>query len=185
MPMIDAYIPAGALDDDAERSLFEHVTDMVVRHEIRRTLDVVDDPATVEASISRAKSIAWLFVHRTETYVAGSPSAMPYYKFHVRVPESQNDDVFRKASVEDITAAVADAEGGKWPHPEFRVWVFTSEIPDGTWGAVGQITHLGDILSFVLGQDVRAEGAQRVVDWHADKAVRVVAASGLAQTTGS
>ena len=30
--------------------------------------------------------------------------------------------------------ALVEAEGGRWPNPEGRVWVFTFEVPDGTWG---------------------------------------------------
>lgn len=182
MPMIDAHIPVGALTPEAEKALLTSVTDMVVRHEIRRTVDIVDDPETVAASIERAKSIAWLFVHRPEIYVGGEPTTAPYYKFHITVPGSQNDEVFRMASVRDITALVAKAEGGTWPHPELRVWVFTSEIPDGSWGAVGRPTHLGDILSFVLAQDVRAEGARRVQDWQREQAHALLQAAQPAVT---
>jgi phenylpyruvate tautomerase PptA (4-oxalocrotonate tautomerase family) len=176
--MIDAYIPLGALTDEAEKALLKDVSDMVVRHEIRRTVDIANPSAEVEASLKRASSIAWTFVHRPEMYVAGVQPNMPYYKFHITVPESQNDDTFRAASVRDITAAVATAEDGKWPHPEFRVWVFTSEMPDGSWGGVGQIIRLGDILSFVLGQDVHADGAQRVADFYRDRAAALIQAAG-------
>jgi phenylpyruvate tautomerase PptA (4-oxalocrotonate tautomerase family) len=170
VPMIDAHIPAGALSPEAEKEMLKSVTDMVVRHEIRRTVDIMEDEAAVEASIKRASSIAWLFVHRPEVYVAGTATEMPHYKFHIAAPESQIDDEFRAASVRDITAAVAKAEDGKWPHPEFRVWVFTSDVPDGSWGGVGTIIRLGDVLSFVLEQDVQDEGARRVADFHRDTA---------------
>jgi hypothetical protein len=31
------------------------------------------------------------------------------------------------------------------------VWVFTPEIPDGTWGALGRIVTLADIATFATG----------------------------------
>jgi phenylpyruvate tautomerase PptA (4-oxalocrotonate tautomerase family) len=180
VPMIDAYIPDGALSPDAEKEMLKSVTDMVVRHEIRRTVDIMEDEAAVEASIKRASSIAWLFVHRPEVYVAGTSADMPYYKFHIAAPESQIDDEFRAASVRDITAAVAKAEDGRWPHPEFRVWVFTSDVPDGSWGGLGTIIRLGDVLSFVLEQDVQDEGARRVADFQHDRAQQLIATADTA-----
>jgi hypothetical protein len=32
-----------------------------------------------------------------------------------------------------------------------RVWVFTNEVPDGTWGGGGRIVTLADIAGLVLG----------------------------------
>lgn len=179
--MIDAHIPAGVLPPEAERELLSKVTEMVVRHEIRRTVDIDPelDADTLSADIiDRAKSIAWLFVHRPEIYVGGESTTAPYYKFHITVPGSQNDEVFRAASVRDVTALVAHAEGGRWPNPERRVWVFTSEVPDGSWGAVGQIVHLGDVLSFVLGRNAHAEGAQRVHEHHREQARALLQVAG-------
>jgi hypothetical protein len=31
------------------------------------------------------------------------------------------------------------------------VWVFASEVPDGTWGGGGRIVTLADIVGFVVG----------------------------------
>ena len=37
----------------------------------------------------------------------------------------------------EITDAVLDAEGGAHPRDPMRVWVFTLEVPEGTWGGGG------------------------------------------------
>ena len=148
-PCADAYLSAGALDTDAEQQLVRDVTNLLIEHELRSVLDLTDDPATAQASRERAGLTAWTFVHRVETYVAGQPQQAPFYKFVASIPEGNIDDVFRDAVVPAIVDAVARAEAGKWPHTAARVWVFTQEIPDGTWGAAGRNVNIGTILNFV------------------------------------
>lgn len=149
MPMIDAFTPANTLEPDAEKELVRKVTDLMVGHELRRIVDLMDDPAEVKASHARAMEVAWLFVHRTDTYVAGQSTTAPFYKFHVSVPEGQADMTFRESIVPDITRAVASAENGKWRHVAARVWVFVHEVPDGSWGAGGAQFSIGRIVGYV------------------------------------
>src|SRR5439155_541381 len=61
------------------------------------------------------------------------------------------NDERRAAVTAEMTEALARAEDGRWPNPQERVWVFTSEIPDGTWGAQGSIFRLPDIAGYVAG----------------------------------
>jgi phenylpyruvate tautomerase PptA (4-oxalocrotonate tautomerase family) len=175
MPMCDAYIPTGALPADAERELLSRVSELLVQHELRRTLDLADD-VDVEASTKRARSIAWLSVLRHEAYVASAPAQAPYYKFVIHVPEGQADEEFRTAITRDITQAVADAESGRWPRPEFRVWVLSWEAPDGTWGSTGRIIHLGDVVGFVAPQ-LREPAVKRLADRRRDEARELLAAA--------
>ena len=148
MPMLDAYIPQGALSPESERALLGELTDLLLRHEGA-------DPAD-----ARTRSIAWVFVHRPEVYVAGAPAGAPRYRFVCQVPEGQYNDERRAAVTAEMTEALARAEGGRWPNPQERVWVFTSEIPDGTWGAQGHIFRLPDIAGYVAG-DAGRQYAER------------------------
>ncbi len=150
----DMYIQDGALEPDAEQALVKRISAMLVEHELRRIVDLVDDPAQVQASATRANSIAWMFVHRTDTYVAGQPVGPqaprgPVYRFDVKIPEGQLDDLFIPAVNRDILAALVEAEAGRWKHPELRLWVFVQEIKDGTWGAAGMPMQLKGIIDFV------------------------------------
>ena len=52
MPMLDAYIPEGALSEQAERELLSDLTDILLEHEGA-------DPANPVA-----RAIAWVFLHR-------------------------------------------------------------------------------------------------------------------------
>ena len=183
MPMCDAYIPMDVLPADAEREMLSRISELLIEHELRRTRDLVDD-GDAEASTKRARSIAWLSVLRHEAYVASAPAQAPYYKFVVNVPEGQADDEFRISVTRDITRAVADAEAGRWPHPEFRVWVFTWEVPEGTWGSTGRIIRLGDVIDFVAPQ-LREQAVQRLADRRRGDALTVLAAAGVETVASS
>ena len=67
------------------------------------------------------------------------------------MPEGQFDDERRAAIVRDVTDAVLRAENNAHPYDPNRVWVFTNEIPDGTWGGAGRINRLADIVGYVVG----------------------------------
>jgi phenylpyruvate tautomerase PptA (4-oxalocrotonate tautomerase family) len=138
--MLDAYIPEGALSAAAEQRLLARLTDLLLVNEGA-------DPTN-----PAVRSIAWLFVHRpAAVYVAGAPAESPRYRFIASVPEGQYDAERRQAMVADITNAVLDAEDGAHERDPSRVWVFTPEIPDGTWGGMGRIVTLADIAAFATG----------------------------------
>ena len=52
MPMLDAYIPEGALSASAEDDLMGTLTDILLLHE------------GADPSDAAARSIAWVFLHR-------------------------------------------------------------------------------------------------------------------------
>jgi phenylpyruvate tautomerase PptA (4-oxalocrotonate tautomerase family) len=144
MPMLDAFIPAGAIPAQAERQLLALLTDKLIEHEGA-------DPAN-----DAVRSIAWVFLHRPEAvFVAGAPAAAPRYRFVASVPEGQFDAERRSAMVASITEAVLDAEGGAHERDPSRVWVFTREVPEGSWGGAGRIVTLADIVTFATGDPER------------------------------
>ena len=161
MPLLDAYIPAGALSSDAERDLMAKLTDMLIRNEGA-------DPTN-----ETVRSIAWLFVHRPETvYVAGSPAKAPRYRFVTSVPEGQFNAERRAAMTAEITEAVLDAEDGAYDRDPMRVWVFTPEVPEGTWGGAGRVVGLADIAGLALGDpEAGREYAERVFAERRDEVV--------------
>ncbi len=140
MPMLDAFIPVGALSAEAEQQLLSNLTEILLRNEGA-------DPAD-----PAARSIAWLFLHRpAQLHVAGEPADEPRYRVIASVPEGQFDPERRRQMVAEITEAILDAEQGAYQRNPLRVWVFANEIPDGTWGAAGRIFTLADIAGFVVG----------------------------------
>ena len=175
MPCCDAYIPQNALEPEAERKLVARITELLVEHEMRRILDLMHEPEAIDSMRKRAQSIAWTFVHRTDTYVNGVMSDAPYYRFVASIPEGQIDERFPPAINRDIMQAVVEAEGGKWPHPERRIWVHIVEIVDGLWGAGGRSLHLKEIVDFVAD----GWGSVAVDRWNDKKRDEAVALIGL------
>ena len=167
MPMLDAYIPEGALDPEAEKELLSKCTDLLIEHE------------GAEPTNEQVRSIAWVFVHRHEMYVAGEPATEPRYRFVCQVPEGQYDAERRAAVTKAMTDALVEAEGGKWPHPEARVWVFTNEVPEGTWGGLGRVVGLADIGEFATGEAGRAYGEQRIAERRREEARAILEAAGV------
>jgi phenylpyruvate tautomerase PptA (4-oxalocrotonate tautomerase family) len=140
MPRLDAWIPEGALSEEAENNLLADLTTILLRNE------------GADPNAARTRSMAWVWVHRpAKVFAAGEPAAPPRYRFEPKVPEGQFDDERRSAMVAEITEAVLDAENGAYERDPLRVWVFPSEVPDGTWGAGGRIFRLADIVGFALG----------------------------------
>ncbi|MEW6644850.1 MAG: Tautomerase enzyme [Pseudomonadota bacterium] len=153
MPMIDAYIPEGALGAEAEARLMEELTTILIGHEGL-------DPAN-----PRTRSSTWVLLHRVTTYQAGVRSKAPLYRVVPTVPEGQYTDEARAGLVRDVTAAIARAEGGDPAEVATRVWVFPTEIFDGGWGGRGVIRHLPDIMAYFGGADAdafRREGELRL-----------------------
>jgi phenylpyruvate tautomerase PptA (4-oxalocrotonate tautomerase family) len=140
MPMLDAYIPEGALPPEAEKALLATLTDVLLEHEGA-------DPAN-----PAARALAKVWLHRPAAVLqAGEEPDVPHYRVIASVPEGQFDDERRASMVAAVTEAILDAEDGRYDRDPMRIWVFANEIPDGTWGGGGRIVTLGDIAGFVLG----------------------------------
>lgn len=150
MPMLDAFIPRGALNPEAEERLLVRLTELLLQHE------------GVDPTNERARSLAWVFVHRPEVAVAGTAAIRPHYRLIASVPEGQYNDKRRSAVVASMTEAVLDAEAGAYPRDPHRVWVLTNEVPDGSWGAGGRVARLPDIAAFVLGESMRSATEQKL-----------------------
>jgi phenylpyruvate tautomerase PptA (4-oxalocrotonate tautomerase family) len=172
LPMLDAYIPDGALSAAAERELVAIITDLFLQHE------------GVDPANEQGRKLAWVFIHRPAVYVGGERPRSPRYRFICQVPEGQYNDARRNAITAGITRAVATAEAGAWPHPELRVCVFTLEVPDGAWGGAGTIIRLPDIYEFIwplepgMDGEPRASAEQVLADRRRQQAQLVLAAAG-------
>jgi phenylpyruvate tautomerase PptA (4-oxalocrotonate tautomerase family) len=140
MPMIDAWIPMGAIRPEAERRLMARLTDILLEAE---GMDVTNP---------NVRNASWVFLHRpTEVFVAGAPAEAPRYRIVCTVPEGQFDDARRAALVPAVTEAVMDAEEGTRPRNPGRVWVFPTDVPEGAWGSRGAIQRLADIMNHFTG----------------------------------
>ena len=151
MPMIDVFIPEGALASAAEATLMCELTEILIRHE---GLDPQDE---------RVRDVTWIFVHRpAQVYRAGVPAAAPIYRITPTVPEGQYTDEARVSLVKEVTEAVARAEGVDAEEIGRRVWVFPTEVYDGGWGGRGVVHRLPEIMEYFGGAELRALGEKRL-----------------------
>jgi phenylpyruvate tautomerase PptA (4-oxalocrotonate tautomerase family) len=150
VPLIELFIPEGALEPDTRDRLVEDLTTTLLRWE-----------GAPDNEVSR--SISWGYVTEVAAgrqYVGGRPlnGGEPRYRLKITVPAGALDDRRKAGLVEDATKLILAAEGG--PDNEaaaFRVWVMIREVTDGNWGGAGRIFRLRDIA-----QAVGARSAQPV-----------------------
>jgi phenylpyruvate tautomerase PptA (4-oxalocrotonate tautomerase family) len=151
MPMIDALWPENALTPEAETRLVKELTNLLIAAEGY-------DPANPVA-----QAVTVLHLHRPAAiFVAGERYNEARYRIIPSAPEGQYSDATRKALVKAVTEAVARAENRPFEEVAPRVWVFPTEIPDGTWGSRGSIWTLPDIHALLTGESERSEGAERL-----------------------
>jgi phenylpyruvate tautomerase PptA (4-oxalocrotonate tautomerase family) len=150
MPMIDAYIPEGALNPRAEAQLMAELTEILIKHE------------GLDPSSERVRDVTWIFMHRPTVYRAGLPATAPIYRITPTVPEGQYTDEARANLVKDVTDAVARAETVPSAEIGSRVWIFPTEIFDGGWGSRGVIRRLPEIMEYFGGSEFRTLGEKRL-----------------------
>jgi len=144
MPMIDVFIPEGALKPDAEQRLMTELTDLLISAEGY-------DPANPVA-----RSVTVLFLHRPEQiFVGGAPFAKPWYRIQPSVPEGQYTQAAVETLIRRVTEAVARAESAPFEEVAPRTWVFPTEIPDGRWGSRGVARRVSDIHAFLVGDETQ------------------------------
>lgn len=158
MPMLDVYIPEGALPAEAEKNLLSKLAEILIEHE------GADPPDPV------ARSLAKVWLHRPAAMLhAGKKPSAPHYKVIASVPEGQLDDERAESAFAAITNAVLAAEDGRYDPDPLRIWVIGNEIPDGNWGAGGRVVRLADIAGLILRDPQRGReyAEQRLANPHA------------------
>jgi len=99
------------------------------------------------------------------------------YRIIPSVPEGQYTDESRRALVKAVTQAEARAENRPFEEVAPRVWVFPTEIAEGTWGSRGTIHTLPDIHALLAGEAERSVGAQRLARRRRERARLPLAAA--------
>jgi phenylpyruvate tautomerase PptA (4-oxalocrotonate tautomerase family) len=159
MPMIDALWPEDALTPEAEGRLVKELTDILIKAE------------GYDPSNEIAQSVTVFHLHRpAAVYVGGERSKAVRYRVIPSAPEGQYTDESRAALVKAVTEAVARAENRSFEEVAPRVWVFPTEIPDGTWGSRGAIYRLPAIHALLAGEAERGAGEARLARRRREKA---------------
>ena len=130
MPMMDLTLPQGTLDADARTALVDELTTVLLRAERAPDTDFF-------------RSITWAYVHElpaSDVYAAGRPVDRPIVRLEVTTPEGALSQRRRAELVAEATRRIRDAVGiGE--EDALRVWVVCREVPEGSWGAGGQVVE--------------------------------------------
>jgi phenylpyruvate tautomerase PptA (4-oxalocrotonate tautomerase family) len=157
--MIDALWPENALTPEAEDRLVKELTDILI------------DAKGYDPRNPVARAVTVFHLHRpVAIYVVGERVDVMRYRIIPSVPEGQYTDESRKALVKAVTEAIARAESRPFEDVAPRVWVFPTEIPDGTWGSRGALWRLPDIHALLAGEPERGAGAERLARTRREKA---------------
>jgi phenylpyruvate tautomerase PptA (4-oxalocrotonate tautomerase family) len=130
VPRVELTCPAGALSEDARRELPRQLAESMLRWE-----GAPDTPFF--------RSISWVHVHELPAeavFTADGQAELSQFVVDVTVPEGGLSERRRGGLVEDFTKLVREA-AGLTDEEAIRVWVLVHEVPEGFWGAAGQIVR--------------------------------------------
>ncbi|GAA2213373.1 hypothetical protein GCM10009850_088350 [Nonomuraea monospora] len=142
MPFVELFVPKGSLDQEHREKIGGRLVSEVM---------IAEGAPDNEA----ARSISWLLVNEIDAWFVGGrqlpAGEKPKYVVRVGVPAGSMTDDKRHDIVRRVTRVLADADSdpGRFAQPT-AAWVHINEIPEGNWGAGGEIVRIEDIAAFVL-----------------------------------
>ena len=92
------------------------------------------------------RSITWAHVHALPASAMQTPDGVadPHAVIEISVPDGALSERRKAGLVEETTKLVLDATG--WdPGASWRVWTLIRDVPEGNWGAGGQIVRFSQL----------------------------------------
>jgi len=111
------------------------------------------------------RGITWVYVNEMPagTVLAGGrPVEEPIFRLDVTTPEGALSERRRAEMVEAATTILLEAAGLP-ADASMRVWVLLHEVPEGQWGAAGQIIQFGQLVAAAKAERDEAGSAREVV----------------------
>ncbi len=142
MPMIDIKLPNDSLDQPTRAALADRLTATLLKWE-----KAPDNDFT--------RAITWVYFDDRELHVTGGPNVgKDHYVVLVTVPEGALSERRKEGLVQEATEAFIEVTGmeGDGFDDRVRIWVHIHEVPEGHWGAAGQIFRYKDIVNAVAGR---------------------------------
>jgi phenylpyruvate tautomerase PptA (4-oxalocrotonate tautomerase family) len=141
MPFVELFVRKGSIDQEHREKIGGRLVSEVM---------VAEGAPDNEM----ARAISWLVVHEIDAwFVGGRPlpaDEKPKYVVRVGVPAGSMNDDKRRDIVRRVTRVLADADTNPERFTEAAAaWVHINEIPEGNWGARGEIVRIEDIEALV------------------------------------
>ncbi len=140
--MIDIKLPKGSLDEQTRATLADRLTATLLKWE-----KAPDNDFT--------RAITWVYFDDRDLYVTGGPNVgKDHYVVLVTVPEGALSERRKEGLVQEATEAFIEVTGmeAEGFDDRVRIWVHIHEVPEGHWGAAGQIFRYKDIVAAVAGR---------------------------------
>jgi len=151
MPKLDVTIPADALSEDSQQKLARDLGATLLQWEGAPDTEFF-------------RSITWAHVHALPADAIQTPDgvAEPHVVVEVTVPSGALSERRKAGLVEDATKAVLEATG--WgPEAGVHVWTLIHEVPDGNWGAAGQVVRFEQLRDAAKAErDEEGSGKEKV-----------------------
>jgi phenylpyruvate tautomerase PptA (4-oxalocrotonate tautomerase family) len=99
------------------------------------------------------RSITWTHLHELPAEAIQTPdgTAEPHAVLDITIPAGALSDRRKAGIVEDATKLVLEATG--WgTEAGVRVWVLIQEVPDGNWGAAGQVVRFEQLRQAAMAE---------------------------------
>ena len=125
MPLIDLTLPQGSISPDDRAKLADELTAVVLRAERAPDTDFF-------------RSVTWAFVHELPEGTITAGGAEPVFRVVFTVPDGALSDRRKQELVSEATRVVS-AAAGLGEADGLRVFVIISEVPNGNWGAAGNV----------------------------------------------
>jgi phenylpyruvate tautomerase PptA (4-oxalocrotonate tautomerase family) len=129
MPKLELTIPAESLSEEDREALARDLGAALLRWEGAPDTDFF-------------RSITWAHVHALPADAMQTPDGVadPHAVIEISVPDGALSERRKAGLVEETTKLVLEATG--WdPAASWRVWTLIRDVPEGNWGAGGQIVH--------------------------------------------
>jgi phenylpyruvate tautomerase PptA (4-oxalocrotonate tautomerase family) len=129
MPKLELTIPAESLSDEGQQELARDLGAALLRWEGAPDTEFF-------------RSITWAHVHALPAASMQTPDGVadPHAVIEISVPDGALSEKRKTGLVEETTKLVLDATG--WdPEASWRIWTLIRDVPEGNWGAGGQVVR--------------------------------------------
>ncbi len=151
MPKLELTIPADSLSEDARQGLARDLGATLLRWEGAPDTEFF-------------RSITWAHVHALPAESMQTPDGVadPHAVIEISVPDGALSEKRKAGLVEETTRLVLEATG--WdPEASWRVWTLIRDVPEGNWGAGGQIVRFQQLREAALAEREReGSGSEKV-----------------------
>jgi len=148
MPLIDITYPEGALTGQQREELANGLTAALLRAERAPDTEFF-------------RSITWTYVHELPggaVFTAGRPVFEPTFRIQATTPQGALSDRRRAEFVAEATRVVREVAGIA-EQDALRIWVLCHEVPEGSWGAGGQVVQFQQLVGAAQQQREQAPAA--------------------------